>query len=168
MIILICGGSASGKSAYAEEVICSLQEEHRVYLATMQPFGKEAQNKIERHKNLREGKGFTTIEAQVDLKNLRLHAESAVLLEDLTNLAANEFFREDRPAKSVEELSKELLQLAGTVRHLVLVGGDLFSDGLIYESKTSEYLAYLAQLQIALGAAADQVTEVVYGIPIPI
>ena len=64
MMILVTGGSGSGKSAYAEELAVSLTTAggQRYYLATMQPFGEEGRRRIERHKKLREGKGFLTIE----------------------------------------------------------------------------------------------------------
>ena len=40
MMILVIGGSGSGKSSYAEEVVCSVSEEDmkKYYLATMQVF----------------------------------------------------------------------------------------------------------------------------------
>ena len=65
MLILVTGGSGSGKSAYAEELLLSLtkQGETRYYIATMQVFGEEGKEKVGRHKKLRAGKGFLTIES---------------------------------------------------------------------------------------------------------
>ena len=62
MIYLVTGGSGSGKSAYAEEKLCSLGNDNRIYFATMEVSDKEGRKKVERHRKLREGKAFTTIE----------------------------------------------------------------------------------------------------------
>ena len=52
-MILVIGGSGSGKSAYAEKVALECQKEKRhFYLATMHVFGEEGQKKVERHRKL--------------------------------------------------------------------------------------------------------------------
>ena len=62
MMHLITGGSASGKSAYAEKMAVGAGEKSRYYLATMKPWGKEGQERVEKHRNMRAGRGFTTVE----------------------------------------------------------------------------------------------------------
>ena len=74
MMTLVCGGAASGKSAYAEALVCGIQSPsedrnlsglldsaHRFYIATMQPFGKEAEERIRKHRAMRADKGFETM-----------------------------------------------------------------------------------------------------------
>ena len=39
MLVLVTGGAASGKSEHAEKIICA-RAHSKLYLATMQPFGK--------------------------------------------------------------------------------------------------------------------------------
>ena len=72
MITLITGGSGSGKSAYAEKYICHVSNEkgykEKYYIATMQVFDDEGQRKIDRHRRLRAGKCFITIEQPRDIK----------------------------------------------------------------------------------------------------
>ena len=73
MFHLITGGSGSGKSEYAEQKLMeyashSKRNKKRYYIATMIPFGKETEEKIARHRKLRAGKGFETIECYTDLK----------------------------------------------------------------------------------------------------
>ena len=70
MLILVTGGAASGKSEHAEKIICA-RAHSKLYLATMQPFGKSARARIARHRKLREGKGFHTVERSLDLKGLQ-------------------------------------------------------------------------------------------------
>ena len=92
MFTLIVGGAASGKSEYAENLI--LQERHTsfFYLATMQAFDEECRVRIERHRALRAGKGFETLECPVGLHKIHLPIASAVLLECIGNLVANELY----------------------------------------------------------------------------
>lgn len=104
MITLITGGSGSGKSAYAEKYICYVSNEkgckEKYYIATMQVFDDEGQRKIDRHRRLRAGKGFITIEQPRDIKKAveKLQSENCLktgrsaLLECMSNLVANEMF----------------------------------------------------------------------------
>ena len=63
MLVTVTGGSGSGKSAYAEQTAVRLAEGGRLlYLATMMRDGAGAQERIRRHRALRSGKGFLTIE----------------------------------------------------------------------------------------------------------
>ena len=61
MMILLTGGAANGKSTFGES-LCLQADGPRYYLAAMQPYGPEGEARIARHRKLREGKGFTTIE----------------------------------------------------------------------------------------------------------
>ena len=71
MFALIFGGSGSGKSEYAEKLSCELaQKNEKYYIATMIPYGEEGKKRVERHKKLREGKDFYTI----DRKSTRLNS----------------------------------------------------------------------------------------------
>ena len=45
MMILVTGGSGSGKSAFAEDQVVSFGEAERVYIATMFPFDEESKKK---------------------------------------------------------------------------------------------------------------------------
>ena len=96
MKALVVGGSGSGKSAFAEDLSCSLSPT-RTYLATMESASPEAQSRIERHRRQRQGRGFTTIECPRSLAMQACATEtgSVALLEDLGNLAANALFAYD-------------------------------------------------------------------------
>lgn len=52
MLIVVTGGSGSGKSALAETIAMN-RGTPRVYIATMEPWGEEAQARIKRHKKMR-------------------------------------------------------------------------------------------------------------------
>ena len=70
MITLVTGGSGSGKSAYAESLLYSC-EGIRYYIATMQIYDAEGEKKVERHRKLRAGKGFLTIESPMNVGKIR-------------------------------------------------------------------------------------------------
>ena len=70
MITLVTGGSGSGKSAYAESLLSSC-EGIRYYIATMQIYDAEGEKKVERHRKLRAGKGFLTIESPMNVGKIR-------------------------------------------------------------------------------------------------
>ena len=71
MITLMTGGSACGKSSYAESLAVRLNGP-RYYLAAMQPYGEGGAEKIARHRKMRRGKGFETIERYRDYASLEL------------------------------------------------------------------------------------------------
>ena len=96
MFTLVIGGSASGKSDYAERHVLSLKGDGpRIYIAAMEPFGEEAQVRIARHHAMRRDRGFETIECYRNIGDVCLPEKSKVLLEDLGNLTANELFGAD-------------------------------------------------------------------------
>lgn len=55
MLAFVAGGAASGKSAWAEALAVALGGK-KCYLATMEPFGKEAQERIQKHRGSPAGK----------------------------------------------------------------------------------------------------------------
>jgi len=165
MMIFVSGGSGSGKSAFAESLIIRHGSSHRAYIATMLPFGQEGAARIARHRALREGKGFTTYECPRALASLQLPHYCSALLEDLTNLFANEWFDGD-PAGAFERVMSGIDILSNSVSYLVIVGNDIFSDGMDYDEETLRYLQALSNLNCTMAARADAVYEVVCGIPI--
>ena len=166
MFSLIFGGAASGKSEYAENLALSLGSP-RIYLATMESQGAENQRRIQRHRQLRAGKGFDTMECATGLDQLHLPGRGVVLLECLSNLLANEMFSpngagEDSAQRILDGVENLLVQSD----HLVVVSNDIFADGVCYDPATRQYQQQLARLNQELAAQAQQVIEIVYTIPI--
>ena len=52
-----------------------------IYVATMRPFDEEGEKRIERHRRMRDGKGFLTVECYEKMERLALPEHSFVLLE---------------------------------------------------------------------------------------
>lgn len=167
MITLITGGSGSGKSAYAEGVVMGFGDRDRIYIATMFPFDEESRRRIERHRKMRAEKNFTTIECYTGLKNVEVPEGSCVLLECMSNLTANEMYREDGAKEhTVFEILEGIRKVDAQAGQLVIVTNEIFSDGMEYDSETTRYQAYLGEMNREIAKIATTVTEVVYGIPL--
>lgn len=176
MFHLITGGSGSGKSEYAEQKLMeyashSKRNKKRYYIATMMPFGKETEEKIARHRRLRAGKGFETIECYTDLKKaaevLQTKETGSVLLECMSNLVANEMFQESGAGENtVNAVMEGIRSLREQTGDLVIVTNEIFSEAARYEGETEIYQRYLGEINQKLAVLSDQVVEVVYGIPV--
>ena len=166
MTLLVIGGAASGKSDYAENLLCGLSgDAPKIYIATMEPYGAEAAARIVKHRKMRAGRGFRTVERYADLAGLRVPDASAVLLEDLGNLCANELF----PAGDIAQAEASILRGVESLRtqcaHLVIVSNEIFCGGTDYQGDTRSYLRLLARLHRHIARTFDAVCEVVCGIP---
>lgn len=175
MLYLVTGGSGSGKSEYAENLALSFQGMRRLYLATMRVWDEEGKRRVERHRRMRSGKGFLTAEQDTNLENFRLSeipetadwdTADVILLECMSNLAANEFYDQEEGAEA--RILQGIKHLQKQCRRLIIVTNEVFSDGMTYDPETERYIALLGRVNQRLGEAADSVTEVVYGIPVPI
>ena len=178
MIALVTGGASSGKSAYAELLACALPGS-RYYLAAMKPFGEEGARRIARHRALRAGKGFATVECYDGLDALDgssrnqadspSEGETTALLESLGNVVANELFGDDGSCASYEDA---LLSVLDGVSHvmdlfdnLVIVGDEVGGDGLRYDESTETYIRLIGSVSCAIAAQCDLVVECVAGKP---
>jgi len=178
MFYLITGGSGSGKSEYAEEVICKLWEQENsgklFYIATMVPEGAETGAKIERHRQMRDGKGFQTLECYTDLagaaaKITEDNPESSVLLECISNLAANEMYREEGAGPAAaEKIMTGIKVLQKGCLHVVVVTNEVCSEGPANTAEMRHYKEVLGRLNGRMGETADRMIEVVYGIPVEV
>ena len=175
MMTLIIGGSGSGKSAYAEDYMVSISEDRKkYYIATMQIYDEEGKRKVERHRMLRGGKGFSTIEQPVDIGKAAEKMEdgnSTALLECISNLTANEMFLEEVPGTEeviTEKIVGGIAVLNRELTHLVSVSNNVFEDGNVYNKTTMAYIRAMGRINQKLAEMADEVVEVVVGIPIVI
>jgi adenosylcobinamide kinase/adenosylcobinamide-phosphate guanylyltransferase len=56
--------------------------------------------------------------------------------------------------------------LLGRTDHLVVVSGNVFEDGIVYEEPVAEYIRAMGQVNQVLVSMADKVVEVAAGIPV--
>lgn len=164
MTVLVTGGSGSGKSAYAEALLHALCSGEKVYVATMRAYGEEGARRVARHRVLRAGKGFVTVECPLNLARAQVKQGDSVLLECLPNLVANEMF----DGGDVSRITPAVRALAERCRHLVIVTQDVFCDAERYDESTRAYMRALAAENARAAALCDAAIEVVCGIPVPL
>ncbi|MCF0228928.1 MAG: bifunctional adenosylcobinamide kinase/adenosylcobinamide-phosphate guanylyltransferase [Parasporobacterium sp.] len=172
MITLVYGGSSCGKSEYAESmVIGSSAPDSRYYIATMKAYDEEGLRKIRRHRKMREGKGFKTIECHTSIEKAMSSAADisscTFLLECIPNLVANEMFdSEDGENGLIRRITEGLGILFESAGNVILVTDNVFEDGIQYDNAVMKYMEYLGTVNTFAASRADSVYEVVAGIPI--
>lgn len=172
MFELVIGGSGSGKSAYAEKKICSLAgKEPLYYIATMLPFGEETGARIQKHRNMREGKGFITKEWYSGISRkiqssdfVNSQKQVNALLECVSNLTANEIYSEGKSAtETICSVCGGIEKLNSCCRNLVVVTNDVFADSVSYTSEMIRFKKILGEINRILAQKADRVTEIIWG-----
>ena len=189
MNVLVTGGAASGKSAFAERLACELSPK-RVYCATMRTDGEEARQRIARHRAQREGLGFVTVERASSLGGgqcaggatgprvgdaldcLRFPKGTfcgVVLVEDLGNLVANALFCDDGrmadPNRVLQRLEREVFELAERCEHVVAVGNEVGCEGRSPYEGVRAWVRAVGTLCCKVAARFDAVVEVSADVP---
>ena len=158
MLTLVSGSNGSGKSVYAEHLVCRTQGK-RYYIATMVASCEENIGRIAKHRRQRADMGFETIEEPWNLDTLVLEPDSVVLLEDLSNLVGNSIFMAGKPAEQVLET---VLNLKKRCRHLVIVTISGLNAGE-YDGETANYIHSLDWVNSQIAEQAEIVVERVNG-----
>lgn len=159
--ILISGPNGSGKSAFAESLIAGTAGP-RYYIAAMRCQTEENQRRIEKHRRQRAGLGFVTLEEPYSLRGLDLPADGVALLEDVSNLLANNMFEKNLGPGQVLEDILSLSRRCGTLIAVTISG--LSEAG--YEGETAGYIRALNEVNGKLAEAFDGVAEMENGRPV--
>ena len=181
MMTLIVGVPDSGKSALAEEKVLEQSGEgRRIYIATMIPFGEEGRQRVIKHKKLREGKGFFTIEAPVEVfksaKVVKGIGDATCLLECVSNLVGNvmheggsavkempvDFGKENVSALDelvVKRVVSDIRALRDLCKNLVVVTNSFPSDDASYDDDTIRYVRLMDQVNQELLSMSDIIYE---------
>ncbi len=171
MTYLILGTPDSGKSLKAESTALSLAGSGRkYYIATMIPFGKEGEDRIKKHRKMREGKGFETIEQPVRvheaLSRINSSEASTCLLECMSNLIGNEMHDPSMGNDETKDLAEiadgivdSVMSLADKVLNLVIVSNTFPLDGEGYDEDTRRYVKVVDLVNKELKQRVDEVYE---------
>ena len=159
--ILVLGGAASGKSAFAENLLADCAA--TVYVATAEAGDAEMQARIARHR-ARRGAAWTTIEEPLDLTGaLKANADAGapMLLDCLTIWLANLILGGGDAETEINALCRTLGDASFPV---VLVSNEV-GGGIVPENPLARrYQEASGRMNQQVAVAADQVYLVTAGI----
>ncbi|WP_209506436.1 MULTISPECIES: bifunctional adenosylcobinamide kinase/adenosylcobinamide-phosphate guanylyltransferase [unclassified Ruegeria] len=162
-LTLVLGGAASGKSAFAEDLVVSAGK-NRVYLATSQVFDDEMRQKVDRHLEQRGG-GWTTIEEPLDLGPVlsSLSSDQVCLVDCATMWLSNHLLAETDMGEVQTGLLKELRACPAQI---VIVSNEV-GHGIVPDNTLARrFREAQGRLNIALAAQAKLVVQVTAGLPL--
>ncbi|MCL2362398.1 MAG: bifunctional adenosylcobinamide kinase/adenosylcobinamide-phosphate guanylyltransferase [Defluviitaleaceae bacterium] len=169
MKVFISGGVKNGKSFYAQRIAKRQQTDSNTplyYIATMDSTDREDDERIIRHRNEREGWGFTTIEQPRNIENIleKCDYDGSFLLDSLTALLANEMFTPsgDVNPDAHKQIAEGLIEVISKVNRIVIVSDYIYSDAILYDPLTEQYRRILAALDSMVAQSCDIVLEAVY------
>jgi adenosylcobinamide kinase/adenosylcobinamide-phosphate guanylyltransferase len=172
-IILITGGSRSGKSEYAQRLAEALVG-RRVYVATCPPLDEEMRDRIRRHQQARARSDWHTIEETIDLVGALGDAANydVVLVDCLTLWVNNLMFQAEQEHKEMTEetISSHTHELIAACHRFssttVFVTNEV-GMGIVPGDPVSRRFRELAgRCNQVMAAAAHEVTLVVSGLPL--
>lgn len=170
-IILVTGGTRSGKSVFAEK--CTEPAAgNRAYIATAHITDEEMARRVKAHQARRAGNGWMNIEEEYDLAAALGHARNkeAVLIDCLSVWINNLMFRdpafsEDDMVRKTERLIDALKAFPGTA---VLVLNEV-GQGIVPANELARrFRDCSGRCGQMIAAAADEVWYCVCGIPMKI
>lgn len=164
MIILIVGGSKSGKSMLGQHLAKKLEYKgnNLYYIATMKPYDKEDIKRINNHLIERAGWGFKTIEQSRNIEEVieKIKKGDTLLLDSVTSLVTNEMFLEEQFIMDVsEKIFNGIKKLSSKDINLVIVTDYLFSDAIVYDDYTEAFRREMGKININLAKVSDIVVE---------
>ncbi|MEP3247399.1 MAG: bifunctional adenosylcobinamide kinase/adenosylcobinamide-phosphate guanylyltransferase [Sneathiella sp.] len=162
-IILVLGGTRSGKSDFAESLARQTSLK-RLYLATSQAFDDEMENRIAKHQISR-GDDWQTIEEPLDIAHI-LKKEAApdrvILVDCLTLWISNLMMAE----KDLEQAFSLLCQCLEALKGPVIFVSNEVGQGIVPDNKMArDFRDHAGQLHQRIAAAANSVYFITAGLP---
>lgn len=161
-LTFVLGGAASGKSAFAEQLVVSTGK-NRVYLATSQVFDDEMRLKIRRHVDQR-GDGWATIEAPMDLRSALagMSPDQVCLIDCATMWLSNHLLADS----DLEYEQAAFLAALRTCPAQVVIVSNEVGHGIVPDNALArKFREAQGRLNIALAAQADLVVQAIAGLP---
>ena len=165
-IILITGGSRSGKSSYAEQLALSLSGTP-VYLATARIWDEEFRERVRRHQE-RRGPQWTNLEEE---KYLSRHDVSGrvVVVDCLTLWSTNFFFDlESDVDRALDALKAEFDRFTDQDATFLFVTNEIGMGGTSDNALQRRFTDLQGWMNQHVAARADEVILMVSGIPVKI
>ncbi len=174
-ITLITGGCRSGKSRHAQE-LAEQAGRKRLFIATAPVLDAEMRERVERHRKMRQGREWKTMEEQIDLPGClrRAPAFDVLLCDCLTLWVNNLLFDAEKSGTLITEdritkLSREVCDAARNIPGRVFFVTNEVGLGIVPENKLSRlYRDLVGRCNQEIAAAANSVVLMVSGIPIQV
>lgn len=183
-IILVTGGSRSGKSAFAQQLAESLSAT-RIYLATCPVVDGEMAERIEKHRRDRQDRHWLTIEEETDLAGAldrgvrkgreegegNKQREGVILVDCLTLWINNLLYQAERQGASLSEedivaVSQEVLQAGRSYEGTTIFVSNEVGLGIVPDHFSGRLFRDLAgRCNQVFAREADAVVFMVSGIP---
>ncbi|MDR0658313.1 MAG: bifunctional adenosylcobinamide kinase/adenosylcobinamide-phosphate guanylyltransferase [Mediterranea sp.] len=165
-IILITGGSRSGKSSYAEKLALSLSAAP-VYMATSRIWDDEFRRRVVRHQS-RRGKEWTTIEEEKQLSRHQLEGR-VVLIDCVTLWSTNFFFDSDSDIdESLDAIKAEFDKFTAQDATFIFVTNEIGMGGVAENEVQRKFTDLQGWVNQYIAQKAGQVVLMVSGIPVKI
>lgn len=165
-IILITGGSRSGKSTYAEKLALSLSDSP-VYMATARIWDEEFRQRVIAHQQ-RRGPEWSNIEENKYLSRHAL-AEKVVLVDCVTLWCTNFFFDLNADVQvALDALQKEFDLLTRQNAIFIFVTNEIGMGGVSSNEIQRKFTDVQGWMNQYIAARADKVICMISGIPLQI
>ena len=172
-LILITGGSRSGKSAFAQH-LAEEQGGSRLFIATSQPADPEMAERVRCHQKEREGRNWQTVEEPLAPAQVLAGCEpgTTVLLDCLTLWVSNVMHDHELSKKNMDDdvislLAGKLAQAAREFSGSVFMVTNEVGLGIVPDNPLARrYRDLVGRCNQVIAAEADHVYLVSCGIPI--
>jgi len=163
-LTVILGGARSGKSGFAEQVVLKTGLKP-VYLASAEAWDEEMRQRIAAHRTAREGAGWVTVEAPLDVAEIltKRTAEEAVLFDCATLWLSNLMLA----GRDIEVEEANLMEaVAACPARLVVVSNEVGAGIVPENAQARTFRDAQGRLNQALAARAGLVVAVMAGLPL--
>ena len=172
-IILITGGSRSGKSTYAQTLAESIPGS-RTYIATCPPLDEEMAARIKKHRAQRQASLWQTLEETIDLAGalLKTRKSQVRLLDCLTLWINNLLYEAEKQGQEIteEDMLERCTQLLTACKELpgtVIFVTNEVGMGIVPDNPLARHYRDLAgRCNQIMAAGADRVILMVSGLPL--
>jgi len=173
-IILITGGARSGKSSFALDMAEHISEK-KLFVATCPDIDNEMSDRVRRHKEERQGRGWETREIEVHLSDFFYEdlREFDVILVDCITLWVNNILHECHNTDTVvddthiKRLCGEWLEKTKNFFGTVICVTNEVGLGIVPDNALARtYRDLVGTCNQLIGKTADQVVLVSCGVPL--